>query len=50
MLKISKELVMHRLEQAKNELADAKLLYNNKVIYLQIIELIIQYFIQLEQC
>ncbi len=30
MLKISKELVMHRLEQAKNELADAKLLYNNK--------------------
>lgn len=28
--KISKELVMHRLEQAKNELADAKLLYRNK--------------------
>lgn len=28
--KISKELVMHRLEQAKNELADAKLLYSNK--------------------
>lgn len=28
--RISKELVMHRLEQAKNELADAKLLYRNK--------------------
>lgn len=27
--KRSKELVMHRLEQAKNELADAKLLYKN---------------------
>lgn len=27
---ISKELVMHRLEQAKNELSDAKLLYRNK--------------------
>ena len=28
--KISKELVIHRLEQAKNELSDAKLLYKNK--------------------
>lgn len=28
--RISRELVMHRLEQAKNELADAKLLYRNK--------------------
>lgn len=27
--KISMELVMHRLEQAKTELEDAKLLYNN---------------------
>ena len=28
--KISKELVTHRLEKAKNELSDAKLLYINK--------------------
>lgn len=28
--KISKELSKHRLEQAKEELEDAKLLYNNK--------------------
>lgn len=28
--KISRELVMHRLEKAKNELSDAKLLYSNK--------------------
>lgn len=28
--KISQELVVHRLEQAKNELSDAKLLYKNK--------------------
>lgn len=28
--KISKELVMHRIEQSKNELNDAKLLYNNR--------------------
>lgn len=28
--KISKELVMHRIEQSKRDLADAKLLYNNK--------------------
>ena len=28
--RISKELVMHRLGQSKNELLDAKLLYNNK--------------------
>ena len=28
--KISKELVTHRIEQAKNELCDAKLLYHNK--------------------
>lgn len=27
--KISKELVMHRIEQSKSDLADAKLLYNN---------------------
>jgi len=27
--KISKELVMHRIEQSKRELEDAKLLYNN---------------------
>ena len=27
--KISKELVMHRIEQSKRDLADAKLLYNN---------------------
>lgn len=29
-LRISRELVIHRLEQAKRELEDAKLLYNNK--------------------
>lgn len=28
--KISQELVVHRLEQAKKELSDAKLLYKNK--------------------
>ena len=28
--KISRELVMHRLEKAKNEWSDAKLLYSNK--------------------
>lgn len=28
--RISRELVIHRLEQAKRELEDAKLLYNNK--------------------
>ena len=28
--KMSKELVLHRLEQSKVDLADAKLLYNNK--------------------
>lgn len=27
--KISKELVMHRIEQSKRDLEDAKLLYNN---------------------
>lgn len=28
--KTSQELAVHRLEQAKNELSDAKLLYKNK--------------------
>ena len=30
--KISMELVMHRLDQAKEELKDAKLLYNDKSV------------------
>ena len=40
--KISKELAMHRLEQAKENIEEAEILYKMKE---QIIEHIIQYFI-----
>ena len=43
--KISKELAKHRLEQAKENLEEAEILYNVKNIKEQIIEHIIQYFI-----
>jgi hypothetical protein len=44
--KISKELVWHRLEQAKEDLETSKLLYREKYTRLQTIEHIMQYFMQ----